>query len=189
MDAEIERFLQIRRQCRQHGNAAADMKAAHDHRKPERAELPPEIKRTRILVRLDADQSHHAAAGRANALCHCRDIDDGVALVAGFDLDVDVGAEHAVARALHDQPVDAGEAVRRQRRAQPLDDVAILVVMRRLDQDDSESALGQVTIQTTPPNGTQRPLRQSLATLRVGPLICNKYLSSSRHLHLLARRL
>ena len=160
MDAEIERFLQIRRQGRQHGDAAGDVKAAHDDVEPERAELPAEIERARILVRLHADQPDHAAAGGADALGHRRHIDDGVALVAGVDLDVDVGAEHAVVGALPHQPVDAGERVRRQGRAQPLDDIAILVVVRRLDQLDPKGALGQITVQITPPNGTQWFLRQ-----------------------------
>ena len=63
---------------------------------PERAELAAEIERARILVRLHADQSDHAAAGGADALGDGRHIDDGVALVAGVDLDIDVGAEHAI---------------------------------------------------------------------------------------------
>src|ERR1700722_18720930 len=113
--------------------------------------------RARILVRLHADQTHHAAAGGADAFGHGRHIDDGVALVAGFDLDIDVGAERAVVGALPHQPIDAGETVRRQRRTQPLDDVAVPVVMRRLDQLDPEGALGQITVQIIPPNGTSAP--------------------------------
>ena len=151
MDAEIERFLQIGRQCRQHGNAAGDVKAAHDDIEPERTELPAEIERARILIRLHADQPDHAAAGGADALGHRRHIDDGVALVTGVDLDVDVGAEHAVVGAFPHQPIDAGQRVRRQRRAQPLDDIAILVVVRRLDQLDPKGAPGQITVQTNPP--------------------------------------
>src|SRR6202044_3052229 len=95
-----------------------------------------------------ADQTHHAAAGGADALGRCGHVDDGVALVAGIDLDVDVGTEHAVIGALPHQPIDAGERVRRQGRAQPLDDIAVLVVMRRLDQLDPKRALGQITVQT-----------------------------------------
>ncbi len=149
MNAEIERLLQVRRQSRQHGDAAGDMKAAHDHGEPKRAELPAEIERARKLVGLHADQAHHATAGGADALRHGRHIDDGVALVAGIDLDIDVGAEHAVVGTLPHQPIDAGERVRRQGRAQPLDDIAIPVVMRRLDQLDPKRALGQITVQTT----------------------------------------
>jgi len=73
--------------------------------------LPPEIERARILIRLNADQADHAAAGGADAPRRGLDIDDGVALVASFDLDIDVGAEHAVACTLRDQPVKARQAV------------------------------------------------------------------------------
>ena len=145
MDAEIERFLQIGRQRRQHGDAAGNMKAAHDHGQAQCAEFSAEIERARILVRLHADQPDHAAAGSADALRYGRHIDDGVALVAGLDLDIDVGAEHAVVGAFSHQPVDAGERVRRQGRAHPLDDIAVPVVMRRLDQLDPKRALGQIT--------------------------------------------
>ncbi len=135
---------------RQHRNAARDMKTAHHDGQPAFAEFTAEIERARILVRLHADQPDHAAAGGADALRHALDIDDGVALVAGLDLDIDVGTEHALVGALLDQPIDAGEAVRRQRRAQPLDDIAIRVVMRRLDQNDAERALGRASVQCTP---------------------------------------
>ena len=143
---------------------------------PKRAELPAEIERARILVRLHADQAHHAAAGGADALRRGRHIDDGVALVAGIDLDIDVGAEHAVVGTLPHQPIDAGERVRRQGRAQPLDDIAVPVVMRRLDQLDPKRALGQITVQASPPNGTRLFPRQSPATLRVRPPLCKKFL-------------
>ena len=79
------------------------MKAADDDRYAQRAELPAEIKRARKLVGLYPDQTDHAAARRANTLGHGADVDDGVALVARFDLDIHVGAEHALARTFRHQ--------------------------------------------------------------------------------------
>ena len=114
-----------------------------DHRHAERAELPPEIERARILIRLNADQADHAAAGGVDASHRGLGVDDGVALVAGFDLDVHVGTENAIARALFDQPVGARQTVRRQRRAQPLNDIAVVVLVRALDQSDPVGARGQ----------------------------------------------
>jgi hypothetical protein len=87
------------------------MKAADHDRYAQRPELPAEIKRARKLVGLHADQPDHAAARRANPLGHGADVDGGVALVARLDLDIDVGAEHALARALRHQAIDAGQAV------------------------------------------------------------------------------
>ena len=129
VNAKVDRFLQLRRKTRQHRDAAADMKTTHDDRKAERPELPSEVECARILIRLHADQADHAAAGGANALRHSGNIDDGITFVTGLDLDIDVGTEHAIIRALLDQPIDAGEAVRRQGRAQPLDHVAVPVVV------------------------------------------------------------
>ena len=55
-------------------------------------------------------------------------------------------------RAFLDQPVNAGERVRRYCRAPPLDDVAVRIVMGRLDQGDAKRAFGQKTVQLHPPN-------------------------------------
>jgi hypothetical protein len=38
------------------------------------------------------DKTDHAAARRANSLCHRANVDDGVPLVVGFDLDIHIGA-------------------------------------------------------------------------------------------------
>ena len=99
-----------------------------------------EIERARKLVGLHADQTDHAAAGLANALGDGADIHEVVALVAGFDLDLDVGTEHVRLRAMLDQRIDAGETVRGNVRAPPLNDITVIVIMRRLDQRDPESA-------------------------------------------------
>jgi hypothetical protein len=87
------------------------MKAANDDRHRQRAELPAKIERARKLVELDPDQTDHTAAGGANTLGDGADVDDRVALVASFDLDIHVGAKHALARALRDQRINAGQAV------------------------------------------------------------------------------
>ena len=48
------------------------------------------------------------------------DVDDGVALVAGVDLDIDVGSEHLALVAFGEQAVDARQTVRRDRGTPPL---------------------------------------------------------------------
>jgi hypothetical protein len=58
-------------------------------------------------------------------------VDDGVALVAGFDLDIDVRNKHALFGAFGKQRIDAREAVRRHGRTPPLDHVAVGVVVAR----------------------------------------------------------
>ena len=169
------------------------MEAAHHDREAFGAEPAGEIERARKLIRLHADEADHAGAGFADAFGHARDIDDGVALVAGLDLDVDVRAERLLARALLDQAMNAGEAVGRECRAQPLDDIAVRVVVRRLDQNDAE-ALGRASVHLLPPQREPRrntprsksepsrakvavraKLRQSRGTVRFWGPICNAF--------------
>ena len=126
-----------------------------------------EIERPRKLVRLHADQANHAGAGGMDAFGDAGDVNDGIAFVAGLDFDIDVGPERAVLRALHDQSVDARQAVRGDQRTQPLDDIAVPVVMRRLDQGDVKGALGwrllrrglarQIAVQRIPPEWNDDP--------------------------------
>ena len=140
VDAEIQRLLHFRRDFRQHGEAAADVKAAHDHGDAQRPKFAAEIERARKLVGLHADQADHAAAGFANALGDGAHVHEVVALVEGFDLDLGVGTEHMRLRAMLDQRIDAGETVGRNVRAPPLNDETVGIVMRRLDQRDPERA-------------------------------------------------
>jgi hypothetical protein len=114
------------------------MKAAHDHRQTGGAELAAEIERARELVGLNADQANKAGARGADARDRAFDVDNRVGLIIGFDRDVDVGAEHLVGGAVGEQPIQARQAGRRYHRAPPLDDVAVGVVVRRLDQHNPE---------------------------------------------------
>jgi hypothetical protein len=111
----------------------------------------PRARNCRPRSRARGNWFHHAAAGGADALHHRVDIDHGVALVAGFDFDIDIGTEHAIFSALHDQSVHTRQTVRGQGRTQPLNDITVFVVMRRLDQDDPKRALGRTSGQSTPP--------------------------------------
>ena len=102
------------------------------------AQRPREVERARELVRLHADQHHHAGAG---VLDHARQAcrtDAGVGLVEGVDVDLDVVAEHVPLGAVAGEAVERGERIRRNRRAKPLDDVAVIVVVRRLHQHEAK---------------------------------------------------
>ncbi len=140
-DAEIERLLQVSGQCGQHRDAARDMEPADHDRYSGGAELAREIERARILVRLHADQPDETAAGRSDLRDCALDVDDGVALVKRVDLDIDIGPEHALGGAPREQAVNAREAVGGNGGTPPLDDVAVGIVMRRLDQNDLEDAV------------------------------------------------
>ena len=60
------------------------------------AELAREIECAGILIGLHADQSDEAGAGPADLTDRTLHVDDGVALVAGIDLDIDVRSKHAL---------------------------------------------------------------------------------------------
>ncbi len=117
------------------------MEAAGGDRHAPLTELAADVERAWKLIRLDPDQRHEAAVGQ-NAVRYRGDVDDGVALVVDLEFDVDVGAENPLVRAFRQQSVDAGQAVRGDGGAAPLDDIAVVVVMGRLDQNDREPALG-----------------------------------------------
>src|SRR5664279_5332868 len=117
------------------------MKPADRDRHAARAKLAPNIQRTRKLVGLNADQRDEPAPRFPYAPRNPGDVDDGIALVKYLGLDIDVGTQRAFAGALRDEAVDAREAVGRNRGAAPLDDVAVVVIVRRLDQHDQKLSL------------------------------------------------
>jgi hypothetical protein len=75
----------------------------------------------------------------ADQLCNAIGTDAGVGLVIGVDDDLDFVAEHAPLGAVEGKPVQRRERIRRDDRAKPLDHVAVVVVMRRLDEREDEA--------------------------------------------------
>jgi len=145
-DSERLRLFQLRRQLGQHCEAPRDVEAADADRNPFGAELPGDVEGARVLVRLhpdDADQDLPAAALEiAN--------DAGgkhapIRFVVGLDGEVDAGTEHLALLRVLGEAVHAGERVGRQRRAIPLNGIAAVVVMGRLDQNKGKAgtALGR----------------------------------------------
>src|SRR5271169_4019969 len=98
------------------------------------------MQRARVLVRLHADQADKteiivgAHLGDDAVDAHPR-----VGFVDGDDVDVDIGPEHLALRAVVDQAVHRRQRIRRHRRAEPADDIAVVVVMRRFYQDHAET--------------------------------------------------
>jgi hypothetical protein len=129
-DTEIERFLQIRRQCRQHCNAPARMEAADDDGDIGCPELTREIECARELIGLDTDQTDKPGSCRPDmADCPC-DIDNSVALIAAVDVDLDFGPKHLRDGTFRQQAVQTRKAVGGYARAPPLNDITVAIVMR-----------------------------------------------------------
>ena len=116
------------------------MEAADDDRNAGGAQRLGDMQRARILVGLHADQADEAEIiVGAHLGDDAIDADARIGLVDGDDVDVDVGPENFALRAVVEQAVDAGQRIRRHRRAVPADDIAVVVVMRRLHQHDAEA--------------------------------------------------
>src|SRR5262249_17295204 len=68
-------------------------------------------------------------------------VDACVGLVDSGQIDVHVGAKHLPGGGILDETIDRGERVRRHGRAPPADDIAVVVLMRRLDKNDPKAPL------------------------------------------------
>src|SRR5580704_9049042 len=98
------------------------------------------MQRARILVRLHADQADKTEITvGAHLGDDALDAHPGIGLVDGDDVDIDIGAEHLALRAIVDQAVHRRQRIRRHRRAEPADHIAVVVVMRRFYQDHAET--------------------------------------------------
>src|SRR5271168_410664 len=117
------------------------MEAADHDRDVELAKGARQVEGAGKLVRLDPDQPDKSLTVSLYSSRHRLDVDDLVALVIGLELDVDVGTESFLLGASGQKPVDAGEAVRGNGGEPPLDHVAVIIIVRRLDEDDPERPL------------------------------------------------
>src|SRR5580658_846710 len=98
------------------------------------------MQRARILVRLHADQADETEIiVGAHLGDDALDAYAGVGFVDGDDVDIDIGPEHFALRAIVDQAINRRQRIRRHRRAEPADDIAVVVVMRRFYQDHAET--------------------------------------------------
>ena len=91
------------------------------------------------MVRLHADQADEAEITvGAHFGNDALDAHPRIGLVDGDNVDVDIGPEHFTLRAIVDQAVHRRQRIGRHRRAEPADDIAVVVVVRRLHQDHAE---------------------------------------------------
>ena len=118
------------------------MKASHNDGYPGVPERPRDIERAGVLVRLNADQPDKTEiAMRSQAGEKSWRVHSGVGLVDHRDVDGDVRPEHLPLGAIGRDAVYGGERIGRDHRAPPADHIAVVVVVRRLDQEQLELAL------------------------------------------------
>ena len=115
------------------------MKSADAYRETGLEKQSCQIDGSRKLIGLDADQAdQRAPPGAADLPDHAVGANPAIGLVIGVDADLDIGAEHSAALRVLGEAVQRGQRVGRDGRPEPLDRVAVIVVMRRLDQDEVE---------------------------------------------------
>ncbi len=108
----VERDFQVGLHFRQHGDAAGNVKAADHHRNTGLAKRPRQIERARELVRLRANQPHHAEAVMPLELGDdVFDADPVVGFVDGGDVDRHVGPQHLPLRGVISEGVDACQGI------------------------------------------------------------------------------
>ena len=139
-DPQVLRFTQRHMHFIEHGDAARDVESANTHRITPRPELAPDIHRSGKLVALDPDQGdQRPSAGTLDVSHDTAWPDAAVGLVDDFDPDLGVFAEDLAGSAVLGDAIQAGQGVRRNRGPQPLNRIAIIVVVRRLDHYDIEN--------------------------------------------------
>ena len=140
-DAERLRFAQFRGHIRQHRKTARHMKTADGDREACLQEWAGQVHRARELVALHAHQrNQHPAAGADNLANDAIRTDAPIRLVIGVETNLDARAQHGAALRILTQRIETGQRVRRNGRPEPLNRVAIVVVVRWLDHDEVEKA-------------------------------------------------
>ena len=133
-DTERLRLADVRRKFREHGDAARYVKSADANRQAGRQEGTGEIDRTRELIGLHADQSDQRAAA-----LFTDQVDDAVrpyapvGFVVGVETNFYVRAQDVAATGVFGERIEARQGVGRDGRADPLNRIAVVVVMRRFD--------------------------------------------------------
>src|SRR5205807_2795837 len=119
-----------------HGEAGGHVEAADDRRDAGVPERPGDVEGAGKLVRLHAYQANHAeAAVPAQRRDHVLDLHAPVGLVDWRDVDRDIGAEDLASARVEGEHVDHGKRIRWDGRTQPLNDIAVIVVVGRLYQN------------------------------------------------------
>ena len=138
-DAHLLGPAHIRIALGQHGDGAGDMKAPDAHHDAPLPQRPGDVEGAGKLVGLDADQHHQADIGGPDEGGDPAGIDAGIGFVEAVDLELDILAQALLLGAGLGEPVEHRQGVGRNRRSVPLDDIAIVVVMRGLDEHETEA--------------------------------------------------
>ena len=136
-NAQILSLADFGRQLRKHGEATGNMKAADADLDARRAQRARDVHRPRKLVRLDADEADQPATA---VVAYLPDdlarIDPRVGFVIGAQAELDIVAQNLAGGRVRRKSVERRQGIGRHDRTEPLDDVTVVVIVRRLDENE-----------------------------------------------------
>ena len=139
-DAHVERFLQVGPSHREHRQHAGDMEAADDHRDAGGAQWLGDVQRRGYWFDCTPTRPTKPKLSLARISAMIRSTRTRVLVSSMAMMSISMSGPRTWRWAQSStQPVDARQRIRRHRRAEPADDIAVVVVMRRLYQDDAET--------------------------------------------------
>src|SRR5262249_28381897 len=128
----------------QQGDAARHVKPTDAHLQSRSAEAAAKVERAGELVGLHAHQRDQGSATLATQAANdALGMDAPVGLIVRGNGNVGAVTQHASRAAILGKAVEASQRVGRNGRAQPLNGITLVVVMRGFDQHQIEDALGR----------------------------------------------
>ena len=115
------------------------MEPADAHHDAALAQRAGDVERAGKLVGLHAHQHHQPDIGGPDEGGDPGGIDAGIGFVEAVDLELDIRAQGLLLGAGLGEPVEHRQGVGRDCRSVPLNDIAVVVVMRGLDQHEAEA--------------------------------------------------
>ena len=138
-DAHVHGGLDLGRHDRQHRQAAGGMEAAHRHRQAGLEEVLRQVDGMGKLVGLHADQAdQRLPAAPPDVGYDAVGPHPGVGFVERLDEEVDIGPQRLALAAILTQAIEGSQRIGRDMGPEPGDRIAVVVVMRRLDQHEVE---------------------------------------------------
>ena len=134
-NAHVHGRLNLGRHDRKHRETAGGMEAAHRHRQAGGEEMAREVDGTRELIGLHTDQAdQRLAAGPLDIGHDLVRADAGVGFVKRLDENIDVRPQNLTLQAIFPKAIEGRERIGRNVGLEPRDGIAVVVVVRRLDQ-------------------------------------------------------
>ena len=148
-NAEFHRLSQFRSRLMQHRQRAGYVEPPDANLNTSGTQRPRDVHGTRILIRLHSHQDDQCLLSAQlpgdHTWPHAR-----IGLIDQSDLNVGVRRRHPAGLAVKRQPVHHRQGVRRNCRAEPLNRISVVVVMRGFDENQGKALHGDTACTSFP---------------------------------------